>query len=94
MSRFWSSLTHDLKPYVVGEQPRMAAISRHFVGDGEWPENGQALSVSFVSKHGVAATLSGVSARWRRAALRAKCLLTRQQILLAISARSVSLDKP
>src|SRR5882672_5097474 len=23
MSRFWSSLTHDLKPYVPGEQPRM-----------------------------------------------------------------------
>ncbi|MGY0573342.1 histidinol-phosphate transaminase [Bradyrhizobium sp. RDM12] len=26
MSRFWSSLTHDLKPYVPGEQPRMAAL--------------------------------------------------------------------
>jgi histidinol-phosphate aminotransferase len=24
MSRFWSSLTHDLKPYVPGEQPQMA----------------------------------------------------------------------
>ncbi len=24
MSRFWSSLTHELKPYVPGEQPRMA----------------------------------------------------------------------
>src|SRR5258708_12132497 len=23
MSRFWSSLTHDLKPYVPGEQPHM-----------------------------------------------------------------------
>src|SRR5450432_1025490 len=23
MSRFWSRLTHDLKPYVPGEQPRM-----------------------------------------------------------------------
>ncbi|WP_234678966.1 histidinol-phosphate transaminase [Bradyrhizobium monzae] len=26
MSRFWSSLTHDLKPYVPGEQPRMADL--------------------------------------------------------------------
>ena len=26
MSRFWSSLTHDLKPYVPGEQPRMAEL--------------------------------------------------------------------
>ena len=26
MSRFWSSLTHDLRPYVPGEQPRMAEL--------------------------------------------------------------------
>src|SRR3954454_9307119 len=26
MSRFWSSLTHDLKPYVPGEQPRIAEL--------------------------------------------------------------------
>ena len=26
MSKFWSSLTHDLKPYVPGEQPRMAEL--------------------------------------------------------------------
>ncbi|KIZ44167.1 MULTISPECIES: histidinol-phosphate transaminase [Rhodopseudomonas] len=26
MSRFWSSLTRDLKPYVPGEQPRMADL--------------------------------------------------------------------
>ena len=26
MSRFWSSLTHTLKPYVPGEQPRMADL--------------------------------------------------------------------
>jgi histidinol-phosphate aminotransferase len=26
MSRFWSSLTHDLEPYVPGEQPRMAEL--------------------------------------------------------------------
>ena len=26
MSRFWSSLTHDLQPYVPGEQPRMADL--------------------------------------------------------------------
>ena len=26
MSRFWSSLTHILKPYVPGEQPRMAEL--------------------------------------------------------------------
>src|SRR5580692_12287679 len=26
MSRFWSCLTHDLKPYVPGEQPRMAEL--------------------------------------------------------------------
>jgi histidinol-phosphate aminotransferase len=26
MSRFWSSLAHDLKPYVPGEQPRMPEV--------------------------------------------------------------------
>jgi histidinol-phosphate aminotransferase len=26
MSRYWSRLTHDLKPYVPGEQPRMAEL--------------------------------------------------------------------
>src|SRR5450631_887010 len=26
MSRFWSRLTHDLKPYVPGEQPRMGDL--------------------------------------------------------------------
>src|SRR5258705_8372204 len=26
MSRFWSRLTHDLRPYVPGEQPRMAEL--------------------------------------------------------------------
>src|SRR3981081_589416 len=26
MSHFWSRLTHDLKPYVPGEQPRMAEL--------------------------------------------------------------------
>jgi histidinol-phosphate aminotransferase len=26
MSRFWSSLTHDLEPYVPGEQPRMTDL--------------------------------------------------------------------
>jgi histidinol-phosphate aminotransferase len=26
MSRYWSSLTHDLKPYVPGEQPRMTEL--------------------------------------------------------------------
>jgi histidinol-phosphate aminotransferase len=26
MSHFWSSPTHDLKPYVAGEQPRMAEL--------------------------------------------------------------------
>src|SRR5882724_5461942 len=26
MSRFWSSLTHDLRPYVPGEQPRTAEL--------------------------------------------------------------------
>ena len=26
MSRFWSGLTHDLNPYVPGEQPRMADL--------------------------------------------------------------------
>src|ERR1700735_281271 len=26
MSRFWSRLTHDLQPYVPGEQPRMAEL--------------------------------------------------------------------
>src|SRR4030088_2827476 len=26
MSRFWSSLTHDLRPYVPGEQPHMVDL--------------------------------------------------------------------
>ena len=26
MSRFWSSLTHELRPYVPGEQPRMTDL--------------------------------------------------------------------
>ncbi len=26
MSRFWSRLTHDLHPYVPGEQPRLAGL--------------------------------------------------------------------
>src|SRR6201994_843001 len=26
MSRFWSALTHDLQPYIPGEQPRMADL--------------------------------------------------------------------
>jgi histidinol-phosphate aminotransferase len=26
MSRFWSRLTHDLRPYVPGEQPRMGEL--------------------------------------------------------------------
>jgi len=26
MSRFWSSLTHDLKPYVQAKQPRIADL--------------------------------------------------------------------
>jgi hypothetical protein len=26
MSRFWSRLTHDLRPYVPGEQPRVVAL--------------------------------------------------------------------
>src|SRR6185312_13787518 len=26
MSRFWSSLTHELRPYVPGEQPRIAGL--------------------------------------------------------------------
>src|SRR5476651_910970 len=26
MSRFWSRLTHELRPYVPGEQPRMAEL--------------------------------------------------------------------
>jgi histidinol-phosphate aminotransferase len=26
MSRFWSCLTHDLSPYVPGEQPRMVEL--------------------------------------------------------------------
>src|SRR3984893_16934021 len=28
MSRFWSSLTHDLRPYVPGEQPRKAGLGK------------------------------------------------------------------
>ena len=34
MSRFWSSLTHDLEPYVPGEQPRMAELVKLGVASG------------------------------------------------------------
>ena len=34
MSRFWSPLVHDLKPYVAGEQPRIGPGRRHVAGLG------------------------------------------------------------
>src|SRR3954464_4888977 len=40
MSRFWSSLTHDLKPYVPGEQPRIAELVKLNTNEspfGPWP---------------------------------------------------------
>lgn len=43
MSRFWSSLTHDLKPYVPGEQPRMANLIKLNTNESPLPPSPRAL---------------------------------------------------
>jgi histidinol-phosphate aminotransferase len=43
MSRFWSSLTHELKPYVPGEQPRMADLVKLNTNESPLPPPPRAL---------------------------------------------------
>src|SRR3954463_695118 len=43
MSRFWSSLTHDLKPYVPGEQPRMAELVKLHTNESPFGPSPRAL---------------------------------------------------
>jgi histidinol-phosphate aminotransferase len=43
MSRFWSRLTHDLKPYVPGEQPRMAELVKLNTNENPLPPSPRAL---------------------------------------------------
>ena len=43
MSRYWSSLTHDLKPYVPGEQPRMAELVKLNTNENPLPPSPRVL---------------------------------------------------
>src|SRR5580692_1677957 len=43
MSRFWSCLTHDLKPYVPGEQPRMAELVKLNTNENPYPPSPRVL---------------------------------------------------
>ncbi len=43
MSRFWSRLTHDLKPYVPGEQPRMADLVKLNTNESPYGPSARAL---------------------------------------------------
>src|SRR5258708_2991293 len=43
MSRFWSSLTHDLKPYVPGEQPRMSDLVKLNTNESPYAPSPRAL---------------------------------------------------
>jgi histidinol-phosphate aminotransferase len=43
MSRFWSRLTHDLKPYVPGEQPRMADLVKLNTNESPYAPSARAL---------------------------------------------------
>jgi histidinol-phosphate aminotransferase len=43
MSRFWSPLTHELKPYVPGEQPRMADLIKLNTNESPLPPSPRAL---------------------------------------------------
>ena len=43
MSRFWSSLTHDLKPYVPGEQPRIAELVKLNTNENPLPPSPRVL---------------------------------------------------
>jgi histidinol-phosphate aminotransferase len=43
MSRFWSRLTHDLKPYVPGEQPRMSDLVKLNTNESPYAPSARAL---------------------------------------------------
>jgi histidinol-phosphate aminotransferase len=43
MSRFWSRLTHDLKPYVPGEQPRMSDLVKLNTNESPYAPSPRAL---------------------------------------------------
>ena len=43
MSRYWSSLTHDLKPYVPGEQPRIAELVKLNTNENPLPPSPRVL---------------------------------------------------
>ena len=44
MSRFWSSLTHSLQPYVPGEQPRIADLVKLNTNESPYPPSPRALA--------------------------------------------------
>ena len=54
MSRFWSRLTHDLKPYVPGEQPRMADLVKLNTNESPYAPSPRALEA-----------IRGASFAWR-----------------------------
>src|ERR1700710_994804 len=44
MSQFWSRLTHDLKPYIPGEQPRIADLVKLNTNENPYPPSAKALA--------------------------------------------------